>query len=153
MTRARQGGKAGPSKRAASKKGGLSSDEAKKQVKVYKKRADRYKDDPEEAQRLVDAALKKAKRDRDPLAEVWGSLMAMLRMTRAYFKGEYRAVPWDVMAAIIAATVYFVSPIDAIPDVIPILGLTDDATVIALVVARVRVHIDGFEEWELDHKY
>lgn len=38
----------------------------------------------------------------------------------------------------IAALFYFISPVDAIPDVIPIAGLTDDAAVIAAAVATIK---------------
>jgi uncharacterized membrane protein YkvA (DUF1232 family) len=42
-------------------------------------------------------------------------------------------------AIIIAALGYFISPIDAIPDVTPIVGFTDDAGVVAGAVARIRM--------------
>jgi len=45
------------------------------------------------------------------------------------------SVSWVKKAAAIGALVYVISPIDAIPDVIPVLGLTDDAAVIMAVVA------------------
>ena len=46
------------------------------------------------------------------------------------------------------ALAYFVSPIDLIPDFIPILGLIDDSTVIAVVVAQIKSDIDNFIAWE-----
>lgn len=39
---------------------------------------------------------------------------------------------------LLAALAYFVMPIDALPDVLPILGFTDDAAVIAAAIATVR---------------
>ncbi|MBL9113732.1 MAG: DUF1232 domain-containing protein [Verrucomicrobiaceae bacterium] len=44
-------------------------------------------------------------------------------------------------SVIIGALVYLVSPIDAIPDVIPGIGLTDDVAVITAAVAAVAMHI------------
>lgn len=47
------------------------------------------------------------------------------------------AVPVTAKATIIAGLLYFVIPADAIPDVIPALGFTDDAAAIALALSMV----------------
>lgn len=56
----------------------------------------------------------------------------------------YRAIidprtPFEAKAIAIAALVYFISPIDAIPDVIPGAGFVDDAAAIAAAVAAIAV--------------
>ena len=50
----------------------------------------------------------------------------------------------------IGAIAYLLDPLDVIPDFIPIIGFTDDATVIALAISRVRKELDKFEEWETE---
>jgi uncharacterized membrane protein YkvA (DUF1232 family) len=50
-----------------------------------------------------------------------------------WWNDEY-PLPWRIVSYIAACLIYFVSPIDAIPDVIPIIGLADDAAVVAFVV-------------------
>jgi uncharacterized membrane protein YkvA (DUF1232 family) len=45
--------------------------------------------------------------------------------------------PATAKAMIAAALAYFVLPVDAIPDILPVLGYTDDAAVIAAVLAIV----------------
>ena len=72
----------------------------------------------------------------------------MLRLIRAYFRGEYRNVAKDELLSIIAAVSYFVDPFDLIPDEIPFLGFVDDATVVAFAVARTRQTLDDFMTWE-----
>lgn len=42
--------------------------------------------------------------------------------------------PWRVWLPLISALVYGVSPLDLIPDVLPLLGLADDAVVIVAMV-------------------
>ncbi len=44
-------------------------------------------------------------------------------------------------ATIIGALIYFINPVDAVPDVIPIVGYTDDLVVLAGAVAVVTAHI------------
>lgn len=47
------------------------------------------------------------------------------------------ATPRRVRLTLLAALGYFVLPIDAIPDIMPFLGFTDDAAVIAAAIAAV----------------
>ena len=61
----------------------------------------------------------------------------------AYYCAFDRATPLQVKATLVGAIAYFVLPIDAIPDVLPALGFTDDAAVLAaaikLVASSIRV--------------
>ncbi len=70
------------------------------------------------------------------------------RMTRAYAQGHYRNVPWKTMLLIVAAILYFIDPIDFIPDFIPVTGLTDDLGILLWVINRVSDEIDKFIIWE-----
>lgn len=70
------------------------------------------------------------------------------RMTKAYAQGHYRTVPWKTMLLIVGAILYFVDPIDFIPDFIPVTGLTDDLGILLWVVSRVSDEIDKFILWE-----
>ena len=54
----------------------------------------------------------------------------------AYYCALDRSTPFQVKATLVAAIAYFVLPFDAIPDVLPIIGFTDDA---AMVVAAMRM--------------
>ncbi len=49
--------------------------------------------------------------------------------------------PLYAKGVIAAALAYFLSPADAIPDAIAVLGFTDDASVIATALATVSAHV------------
>jgi uncharacterized membrane protein YkvA (DUF1232 family) len=49
--------------------------------------------------------------------------------------------PLYIKATITGALVYFISPIDAIPDLLPLVGFSDDAGVIATTLMAVSSHI------------
>lgn len=70
------------------------------------------------------------------------------RMVRAYATGRYREVPWKAFIIVVAAVVYFLNPLDLIPDFIPGLGLTDDFAVLAWVYQTVSDEVEKFEAWE-----
>ncbi len=59
----------------------------------------------------------------------------------AYYCAFDRATPAHVKATLVAAIAYFVLPMDAIPDFLPVLGFTDDAAVLAAAVKLVADHI------------
>jgi uncharacterized membrane protein YkvA (DUF1232 family) len=70
------------------------------------------------------------------------------RMIKAYVLGQYREIPWKPLLLIAAAVIYFVNPIDLIPDWIPGLGLTDDFGILMTVYASVNTEIEKFLTWE-----
>lgn len=59
----------------------------------------------------------------------------------AYYCAFDRETPLPVKASLVGALAYFVLPADAIPDVLPALGFTDDAAVLATAIRLVASHI------------
>ena len=59
----------------------------------------------------------------------------------AYYCAFDRATPRHVQAALIGALAYFILPFDLIPDMLPVLGYTDDAAVLATALKLVSSHI------------
>jgi uncharacterized membrane protein YkvA (DUF1232 family) len=93
-------------------------------------------------------ARKAASLPRQPFKENWPYLQTMLRLVRAYERGEYHQVSNDALIWIVAGLNYLVDPFDLIPDETPFLGFVDDATVIEFVAAKSRQSLDDFMTWE-----
>jgi uncharacterized membrane protein YkvA (DUF1232 family) len=74
------------------------------------------------------------------------------RLIKAYANGSYRAISWKTMLSIVAAVIYFVNPIDLLPDVLPVIGLTDDVGILVWVYNSVSTEIDKFLTWEQQSK-
>lgn len=72
----------------------------------------------------------------------------LLRMLRAYINGEYREIPWKSLLMIIGALIYFLMPLDLIPDFIPVTGLADDISIIFIVFNTINEDIEAFLEYE-----
>jgi uncharacterized membrane protein YkvA (DUF1232 family) len=112
-------------------------------------RAKSYAQDPKALRELVEKAARKAKSiPKAPFAELWAYLQAMLRLIRAYYRGEYRDVKIANLVLIIGAIIYVLDPLDLIPDWIPVLGFLDDATILAFAVQKTRQTLDDFTTWE-----
>ncbi len=120
-------------------------------VEKTKSKAEEYINNPDKSKQLLNAALKKSQqkeKNKGPLAETWDSLTALFRLLRAYLHREYTAIPWGSIVLAVVAIIYFVSPIDLLPDWLPLAGFIDDAAVIAFVIAQIKSDLDTFLRWE-----
>jgi len=75
-----------------------------------------------------------------------GRVELALACVRDVVRGRYR-LPWKTVAALSAALAYFLSPIDLIPDFIPVTGFIDDAAVLALVFGAAEADLRRYCEW------
>ena len=73
--------------------------------------------------------------------KVAGQLPFAEDLLAAYFCAFDRDTPRHVQGALIGALAYFVLPFDFLPDMLPVLGFTDDAAVLAAAVRLVAAHI------------
>ena len=78
--------------------------------------------------------------------------LLILDLLKAYFNNEYTKVPWKLIAALGFAAAYVVSPIDVIPDIIPLLGFTDDIAVVGIVLATFQQELEAFRIWKESKK-
>jgi uncharacterized membrane protein YkvA (DUF1232 family) len=115
------------------------------------KKAEAYLKHPSQVAQLITDSLKKAssKKGVGALAgEVWESLQLLTRMIKSVIDGEYKGIPSSTMVGGIAVLIYFITPIDLIPDVIPVIGFLDDATLLAWFMASIKTELDKYKEWE-----
>jgi uncharacterized membrane protein YkvA (DUF1232 family) len=97
---------------------------------------------------LLQRATSKSEKQKGVLAEVWDELTAFFRLLRSWVTGRYKEVPWRTIVLIVGAIAYFVSPIDVIPDWIPLAGFIDDLYVLRLVVRATRTDVQRYRAWE-----
>ncbi|WP_303973602.1 YkvA family protein [Streptococcus merionis] len=76
------------------------------------------------------------------------SVPTLIGMLRSYWKKDYTKVPFKTMVAIVSALLYFLSPLDVVPDWIPILGQLDDALVIGTCWKLVSDDIEAYRKWK-----
>ena len=69
-------------------------------------------------------------------------------LRRSVSAGRYRGVPVKTMLLLIAAVIYFVNPLDLIPDLVPLAGFTDDFAILLWVYNSMGSEIDKFIAWE-----
>ncbi len=77
------------------------------------------------------------------LRRVAGRLPFAEELLAAYYCAFDRQTPRHVQAALLGAIAYFIIPFDFVTDVLPVLGFTDDAAVLATAIRMVATHITG----------
>jgi uncharacterized membrane protein YkvA (DUF1232 family) len=97
---------------------------------------------------LARRAAERATRFQGRLGEGLEDLRALTRLVGAWARGEYRQVPVASIVAALGALVYFLMPLDAIPDFIVAMGFVDDLAVAARVVHHIRSDLADFRAWE-----
>jgi uncharacterized membrane protein YkvA (DUF1232 family) len=70
------------------------------------------------------------------------------RLIKAYAQGQYREIPWKTMLIVVAAVIYFINPLDLLPDFIPVAGLADDFGILLWVYNSLQNEINKFIAWE-----
>ena len=82
-----------------------------------------------------------------------GTLSKFLKDVKVYFKmlsdvfsRRYTRVPRGTVAAIVGSLLYVLSPVDLIPDMIPVIGYLDDAAVLALCLKFVKHDVDEYKQ-------
>ena len=71
----------------------------------------------------------------------------LISLIRSYIRKEYTQLPLKSAAGILAGLIYVLSPVDLIPDAIPVIGMVDDAAVIAFVWKMVEEDVADYQAW------
>ena len=130
-----------------------------------KARAQKIVQDHGELKKLLDKTHKKLKeaQENDSLMQKMNDYLKMVtRMIANYLNGSYNHTPWQTILMLVAGLLYFITPLDAIPDFIPmprasskgvlwtfgVAGLLDDATVLLWLGRCFRDDIAQYKKWE-----
>ncbi len=88
---------------------------------------------------------------------LWGRLIGNFKLLysliKDYWKGEYQEVsPWSILV-FIAGIIYVISPIDIIPDFLPLVGQIDDALILILCMYFLEKDLHKYKEWKIKNRH
>lgn len=112
-------------------------------------KAKRLINDYKAVKRIADQASAKAGDKSRYLIKAKEELALLVRMLKAWSKREYSDVPASTITLVLAAVIYFLSPLDLIPDFIAGIGFIDDISVITYVIQSIRKDLAKYKEWEI----
>ena len=81
------------------------------------------------------------------LQQYWKDIKTSFSLLKDWYMGNYKKIPFRIVASIAGAMLYFVSPLDIVPDLIPFGGLLDDALILAAIFALSRNDLDEYTIW------
>lgn len=94
-------------------------------------------------------AVKEYAKNKQPLVRNFrDDLSTLISLLKDWHKGLYPKVPTPTILLVIAALLYFLSPLDTIPDFMGPLGFTDDAAVVLFVLNTIRNEINRYRDWK-----
>lgn len=100
----------------------------------------------------VQEAFKNANVNKSALTSIWDKLHLLLSFAKDHAQGNYTIIPIGSVIAIFASLLYFVSPLDFIPDFILGLGFIDDIYILTLVYKQVSKDLEKYKHWKENTK-
>jgi len=85
---------------------------------------------------------------RGPLKRFVEDGKVLTALVRDWRTGKYRQALYGTIAAVVFGLIYVFNPLDIIPDVLPILGVLDDATVIGALLMLVERDLNKYRSWK-----
>ena len=82
------------------------------------------------------------------LAKYKDEIALVFSMLKDYVKGDYKQVPWRTIAVLVGSLAYVVAPLDLIPDVIPIIGWSDDCLALAGALSFAKIDLEEYKVWK-----
>ncbi len=134
---------------------GIDQKDVKKAVSDRSDEARAIAEDEDRAQELIDKVEKLCRKLQnlpEPLSTVFADIPILCNLVLDYARGNYREIPLATVIVIIAGLLYLVSPIDLIPDAIPVVGLLDDGLVLLYVLRTAHNDLMSYEEWREENE-
>lgn len=97
----------------------------------------------EAADKLADESSKDNK-----FKQLFGTALTLVRLVRSYITGEYRQIETSTIVSGLGVVLYVLSPIDLVPDFIPVLGFLDDLSLVSWFIGKFHGEIVRFRQWE-----
>ncbi|WP_156308531.1 YkvA family protein [Sphingobacterium endophyticum] len=97
--------------------------------------------------KLTNEEIDDAEEKADNLGERTNEFKLLISMIRDTFSGKYKMNKWN-MSIIIGTIIYVVSPIDAVPDLVPVLGWLDDASIVGFAIAKLADEVDRYKKFQ-----
>ena len=96
------------------------------------------------ADKISDEDIRKGEEKSKNLGKNRNDFLILIEMLKAALTGKYELPGWAIVA-IIGVITYVISPIDAVPDIIPVAGWLDDGSVVAGVVGVLAAIIKDYK--------
>ena len=124
----------------------LSEDEVQARFDKSKEKAKKLLEDKGKMEHFLERLEKKLKHI-PVVGGILSEIPVLILLVKAFVEKKYLEIPIGSVIAIVGALIYFLSPVDLIPDLLPAIGLVDDAAVLTLAFKFVHDDVVEFKTW------
>lgn len=124
----------------------ITEESAKKELEKGYERAEKILESSDKLEVFLQKVEKKFK-EVPVVGEALSRATVFAEMIKNFATGKYKELPIGSAVAIISALVYFISPIDLVADVLPIVGHSDDAAIILACFKLVNDDVEKYLKW------
>jgi uncharacterized membrane protein YkvA (DUF1232 family) len=100
----------------------------------------------------VSQKLQKINGSNKQINELMEHVQLFLRMIKKSLVGEYSAFSHKTLVSLVFGLLYFVTPMDVVPDFVPLLGFSDDLSILYFIIKNFKSDIEAFKVWELNQE-
>ena len=123
----------------------LSEEEVQARFDKSKEKAKKLLEDEDKMDRFLERLEKKLKHI-PVVGGILSEIPTLISLVKAFIQKKYLEIPIGSVIAIVGALIYFLSPVDLIPDLLPAIGLVDDAAVLTLAFKLVHDDVVEFKD-------
>lgn len=114
---------------------------------------DQFKTDPNQASdtsAVFSEEIKDAHYRRADIWKIWDYLGLLFSMMVDSFNRKY-PVPKKTVLVITFTFLYLISPVDFLPDIIPLLGFADDVALLAFAFSLIKNDLENYKAWKISY--
>jgi len=125
----------------------FSKEKIKRELQKKEIKAKKMIENPHVMENVLSKIDNKMKRTVKLLNEVIDEIKLLFSLVEDVFSKKYTDIPFSSVIAVLGALLYFLTPIDLLPDFLPIIGFTDDIAVILFVIKQIKYDLDKYQDW------
>lgn len=100
---------------------------------------------------LLKDVARKSRASASRLAGAQDDLQLLLGLCAAWWRGEYHGIGRPALLAVVAALLYFLMPLDMVPDWLLAVGLLDDLAVLGWLMRTWQAELQAYRAWRESH--
>ena len=98
-------------------------------------------------------AIKEKISSRGPLSRFIEDGKLLISLVKDFRSGLYRQIPYGTIAAVAFVLLYVFNPLDLLPDVLPFIGVLDDATIVGACLVAIEQDLHKYRNWKQEQGY
>ncbi len=128
----------------------FTEEKLEKALEPYNEEAKSTIEDEDKFERFVQRLEKKLKLV-PFIGKYLSDIACMVSLVRSYIKKEYTDIPIGTIISIVSTLVYIISPIDILPDNIPVVGYIDDIALLSWVLKSISSDLEEYKKWRVEN--